>query len=506
MRSKHGHRWKLAATTLALTLALVGCGGGDTPEELSLSLSDASETLPFADVADNGCIATAIIDEVGFDQLQTEAVTAQRLALEPTLITDVLETHHSDALDEALKSCLETDAMFRGALAPFAPGGIQCDDPFTRDIATVENHLSEHMKEGQAELAIDDTPDMRDLFRPCLTEEDFAEMFGLDTRGELAAALNVELEERVDGTLRTNCGGKSIVAEFGVEDLAEMGLTTETPNLNITRLDIPAETRSAMLKAIAECVSYDDVLRAEVLKHDPMLADCLAEELSAGYQQDRIWFNLGERSREVVLDRMIDRAGGECLEMQIETVFGEFNLLKMQSVNALAFVFTLEDDELASTRSSMRCAAYGAYLDVGQEALDAELETFLSGAEDDPATWRALNVVLVALMENKHECLGDWLLLSDNLYLAGFRNETLECVHKRFEGQIAGMAALYVRYVTDPDVTWTEIIQMETFLEDLYDQTELCMDVSEQRTYDKLRNWVDSFEAGLEAQDGTASA
>jgi|GEM_PF-4834224 len=443
----------LTARVAAFSLGalLLGACGADSPEDLAIAVQSAADTLDYPEGEEAACIGNSIFTEVGYDQLVADSHTISSLQLDPSgSIASLLETYASDTLDTSIVDCLDVDSRFRSELArQHLTAGITCQTEFGVESPVVKAHIDSVISGTDTSITIADTEELRDLLRPCASEDDFATAFGLKTSAELADVIDDELGTKLRRD-KQPCAGPVIVEMVGFEALNEYPLGVDGKRLDFDELGIDDDQRSTLISAVAQCSDFVERARDDYRTAEPFFGPCAVDAL----KDDEDWLNpsvelaLGLRSSRRSIERAESFVLDDCVETQIEESFGPVDAaLRVSAFDYASGLFrgtsTLME-EYGPTEAEYKCMAYGLYHEIGlQEVLTASA-ILIEDKIETIEYWEAYDQLWGTLGRAGQACFGDWMVVSGDVHRAGFSEETLNCLRDELEefGEIETYANL----------------------------------------------------------------
>ena len=196
--------------------------------------------------------------------------------------------------------------MFRSQLVSLNGGSdLNCVDTFETGTGLVDDYIDQRFDGRHGELDIADTNEHRDLLRPCLSEEAFAESFGVDLRADLEHAIEASLE----GAIRDDeelCVAPLVLDHYGsAEATNDAGIRVEDIDFDIDSLELDDSTESDFLDRVAACSSFDQRVAEYERIAEPTYQACLIES----YEGDAVWqrkiveSTFGRRAAERTVER-----------------------------------------------------------------------------------------------------------------------------------------------------------------------------------------------------------
>ena len=469
-------------------IGLAACGG-DTPETLGQALATASDSIDWVAEDEQACIGGAILDTIGFDALVEQGVTSEALTATPTIVTDLVDDGPEE-LDTAVEQCVDADRLFRSSMASDVGLDIaECSTDFS-DAALAVANRGNVMTDGPA-LELTDTPENRDLLRPCLDVDTFGEAFDLDAPEDLIVAVQAALPVGLrEISVNDDCLAERMVSKFGVEQLNDLGLTTDTPDLD---LDVFAEAEATFITdAAAGCSDATADWRRELVNTHEPFADCVVAAEGDAYNEKTIAIAFGESGARRDRDQLADDGLAACADEVAEASFPSISRLDRIEADFLARTWLTDWEQTspfnhAPSDHYYRCTMRGAYAELGRDEVDS---IFIEYGYSDPESldsWDILVPFWQAYRESQRACGGDWYFITAELHEAGTSPETLDCIRERLgdDDEIGEMADTLVAYSVDiDDFRW------ESVLSEIDATFDRCRDDSELRIYNEWHNYM----------------
>ncbi len=475
----------------AIGVAAIGFAacGGDSPETLGQALTTASDSIDWVAEDEQECIGGAILDTVGFDSLIEQGITSEALATTPTIVTELVDDGSAE-LDAAVEECVDADRLFRSSLASDVGLDIaDCSADFSEASLAIDNR-GNVMADGPT-LELTDTPEHRDLLRPCLDAATFGEAFDLDAPEDLISAVQAALPVGLrEISVSDDCLAERMVSKFGVENLDDLGLTVDTPDLD---LDVFTDAEATFISdAAAGCSDATSGWRRELVNTHEPFADCVVAADGDAYNEQTIAIAFGESGARRDRDQLADDGLAACADEVAEASFPTISRLDRIEADFLARTW-LQDWEVSSPFNHApsdhyyRCTMRGAYAELGRDEVD---DIFFEYGNTDPessAAWDILVPFWQAYRDAQRACGGDWYFISAELHEAGASPETLDCIRKRLgdDDDIREMADTLVAYSVDiNDYRW------ESVLSEIDANFDRCRNDSELRIYNEWHNYM----------------
>jgi len=484
--------------SVGLALALTACGG-DTPEAVQGALQQAAPTLAYVDNDEGPCVADTMFAEVGFDQLALEGHTSESISLDPTgSIRTIFETHDSPALRTAITGCLDANGRFRTALSEqHLTDPVQCEAPFTTDEPLVDEYMNATIDGESPTIDLEDDEATRDLLRPCTTENDFSDIFGLTTSADLAIAIDAVLGDKLRED-EAPCGGAPIVDAVGYEALNTLGIDADVVRVEIDELGLDDEALEALTQELAQCSDFSERAATNYRTAEPYFGPCILEVIA----EDEDWLTskvehaVGLALTERTAERVESTAIRDCWEERSVELFGELEWSERTAAKAFgtALYDALQEDDFGkygTTAAEYNCMTYGLFYEIGSDEVYAATEDLYELDDTTEAFWKAYDTIWGRLGELKRECVGDWLTIAGDYERAGFSDETLECVKDSVD--VEGTAEVFTRRTFD--LSWEEwdayTFELDAAVIVLEDALTDCYTEEDQSMYDKYNDWID---------------
>lgn len=480
----------------ALAALLLGACGGDTPEAVQESLSQAAPALAFADESHADCVSTVLLDTVGFESLAQDGHTSTSLTEQPDSIVEIVAAYDSDELRTALTSCLDVDAMFRHQLAAHNNDeAIVCRQAFEPGIGLVDEFLQQQFDGEEISLTFTDDDDTRDLLRPCLDEQSFGSMFNIDDPDELGAAVLAALPP---GLLAQPCAAEALVGAIGAEELNDVGITIEDATIDLDALyalvqDRPEVTVDAvkaieaeLSSALIECNTLSDSKRIELFNSQPLTGACGIDAVESEWIDAVIDAELGRGSvtqPNGLLRKAFDDCALERAEQRSGIVLSEASALEARRFSDLFYAdirhFSVE--EVTATPQMLDCAFYVAVATMGVDEMERLHEETFSAQSEEQFMAAYLQIVS-AVGNGRYTCEDTRLYLLSDMQRIGFSEETLECVADG-ASSLEDLAHLHLLVTTGETSSETEYRFYFAEVHSLLDRLEQCHTIAEQSLY-----------------------
>ena len=503
--------WKATAAAFA-GVVLVGCGG-ETPGELQSTMQAAAETIEFGTAGDSECLGDAIFDTVGFDTLVADGHTTESVALdEEGSIDAIFDKHRSDALDDALASCLDADDRFRSELgSQHLSNGVQCEDTFDTDTPLVADFVDAVVAGEDTTITIDDTPELRTFIRSCATDDDFAAVFGLQTAAELATRIDTSFGSHLR-TDKQPCAGAPIVDSVGFERMNEIGIGIDGAAFSIDSLELDDQARNKLINTISSCTDHIEQAETRYRIAEPYFGACVLESVT----NDDEWIRrstergLNRLNRDRTVERIETSALDSCVEHRITEVYGEnkssTRLAARQFAAGLVEGIKQDDPDThryGTTEAEYQCMAYGLFDQIGVSAVYEATDVLAIADFESLEYWEASDTIWTPMTTARRECVGDWLFLSGDLHRAGFEDETLGCLRSELDGygEFADLITTDVNELSD-DEFWEYAVEFDNWYFAFTDGLEGCYQADEQQIFDDYIGWLEGFE-NVDAQELT---
>ncbi len=486
----------------AMVLATAACAG-DSPEAMTAAVEVAAVELPGVADDEGSCAADVIMREVGFDAIAEAGITSTGLEASPQTITEIVAlANDAESLDAGIASCVDADRVFRAAMADVVSDPLECTDPFERDNELVDSALTAALAGEDHEVEIDDTPETRDLFRPCLSESDFALTFGLDDASQLRTAIADELPD--DLPVDAECASERIMASFGVEVLNDLDVRIDSPAIDPADFD-----EDELVDSMSDCDTIVD--RWSFVSANPSFGECVADaiEVDDEWRHGAIRRSLGQNSAKFVMDRRADRAIDDCMKARVETL--DLDDPDPQLAGTLAewiHTDTVEWDPGAETYgwslAEYECAAHAITDELTRSEILQVWGFTNSDALSDDVFFGLVDRYWASLAEGLRGCAGDWNYVAGDLVRAGFSESTMACTREAF-GREAEAAEVFNAIPDDESedalVEWGLAFDAE--IEALDEALESCMTEDEVDVKADYDEWFESDPyAEISGEDG----
>lgn len=434
----------IGGTLFSAALLLSGCG--DSPEAMQEQLGSAAPALAFVEADQGPCAGTALMDNIGYDELTAAGYTSGDFVSNPATIEELVTSYDSPELREALSDCIDIDQAFRSELVEQAGGdeaAVDCDHTFSLDEPLVAEYL-EVLFDDDLPLEITDSPENRDLLRPCLSEAFFAEQFQIDTAESLAAAIQEALPAEVHAL---PCAGEAAVEALGAETLNELGVTVETPEISFRQIGISVTERQQFLAAVAPCSEIDVVQREQLRSDEPLFGDCALDRNLDDWKAVALGHELGAPAPSNDLELYYELSN--CARDSAEQIIGrELTSSEHNAARGWARSLIPQDEGLASissTRSMLECSLAVMIGEIGLDEFTDSANAW-GYAESEQDFWTAYDSFLRDFYPGRLQCEGAQLFGSLELYRLDFSQQTIDCVHRHVgdvEAMVTALIELY---------------------------------------------------------------
>ena len=495
------------------TVLVAACAGGDTPEALQSALASSATDLPYVEQENAPCVGEAVLEDIGMETMQTEQITVARLDTGAISTAELLELHASDSLHVEVAECLDQTRLYRESLeASIAPAGLTCENTFEGRSGDVVLGL---IAETPIVPEFDDTTENRDLLRTCLTDADFANLFGLDQRSDLVEALAFTLasDNSEDQEVASTCVADSIVAAVGVEQLNAMGVTAEADGFSLATLDLDDAAEDDLINEARECLGNFEAEASATAVGEVFFADCLL----AGLVEDQGWVTLqvrgalGDQARERSLERRVDAVLDDCVEQRVIELWGA-DALDVRGAAGLFSSTTMsalrtgaDSDKFVASEAELKCASYGLHNLKTEQELEEAYIGFGEHSEEEFEYWIARDTVWGTFDRALRSCIGDWLYTSGDLERGGFSDNTLDCFRERFGSvsELADVMTVNTTELTDAEF-WDYSDDFDRLLFEFEQALERCYADDEQDIFDDWVSWLEGADVFYE-EDGEIS-
>lgn len=499
--------------------ALISACGGDSPEAVEGALEEALPTLAFVDETESPCAATAILQTVGFEQLALAGHTSQTITASPTeAIADIIDSQDSPALREGVTDCLDVNSMVRSELVAINDGSdLACDSQFAVGTPIVDDYLESYFDGTPVQLNIADTDENRDLLRACVTNDVFAETFGIDTHDALVLAV----EATLDNTIRDDdqpCVAPLLIDHFGsAEATNEAGISTESPTFDIDELDFDSGDEDAFLSAVATCSSLGE-RQVEIERiAEPSFVDCLASSFETNdlWQRSAVEVALGDSAASRTVDRQRNGALSDCANAHMAAVHGVLSARDQQAAIDAAEIMHAEAvhydpglEQYGRTEAELRCSAVTVVRDVDIERLGQ-----LSLSEDPERPSQESLDLRFALFEavaagNRMCSVDDLHYLAPDIVRAGFASETLACIREDV-GDMTAFVEATDRLTLSRSIEehYEALDEVTAHYSRLQESVEVCISEDEEDAFDDWLDWLnaDSFDGVVSGEPSSVS-
>ena len=480
-------------TSIALGAAfgLAACGG-DSPEALSASLASAAEDIDWVADGEQECVAAAIVDTIGFETLAADNITTDRVDAEPALAKTLI-TESTD-VRTAVESCVDANRLFRTALADdVGIDELTCDTEFSGEPIVAQTR--KNIVAGTGDLEIDDTSDHRDLFRPCLSDADFRNTFGLDDPDELVSAMHGALPIGLREIETSNeCLATRIVTKFGVETLEELGLTVEQPALDLT--SFTDEAADSILDGAHACSDATPAWRSALFNSNEPFADCAVDLGGDEYTSQTVAIAFGTSGATRARDRIVEESLDECVDERSASMFAPLAALDRIDVDYAARVWSEDWERNSSLKFNpsehmIRCSLRGTSATLGPDVVNAMFAEWSTLDPDSVEAWEILVPFYREFQTAQRTCGNDWYFITTEAHQAGASPETLDCMRSRFgdDEAIAQMADTFASYISElDDYRWEGVLSQ---IDTAFDR---CRSDDELRIYNE---WSEYMIGGL---------
>ncbi|MDW3177107.1 MAG: hypothetical protein R8J94_06965 [Acidimicrobiia bacterium] len=490
----------LSAVLLTGALVLAACGG-DTEASVEIAIAEAADSLPYAEAESAPCVAAAFISHVGFETLVADGHSTESFTLNPDSIVDVAGQYDSAELRDELEGCLDVDSMVRTELANQDDmGTLSCPTKFTTDTPLVREFIDGKLAMEHPKMDIEDTPELRDLFRPCLSDDDFAATFDLDAKDDLVEAIDSSFGETFhrDGS---TCLGETLVDEVGFEELQNLGVTVANPKVDLDSLDLDSETVGEIHGVVGACSDFEARAAERYRTQEPTFGTCVVDSLvEAGDWLDaKVEVAFGSMNRTRSIERLEDRALDDCLEARVDEVYGPTTARD----RGLAFTFAaglyegIDFDgveKYGTTEAEYMCMSVGLFDALTSEGVYAEVEILNTANVDSAEFYEAHEAFWGTLAEERRRCSGDWLTIAGDVERAGFSPATLSCLREDFTDVEAFADTLTSRtwHMTEQEyIAFTDDLDAYAF--SFLDALEDCYTDEDSRVYDAYIKWSEGL-------------
>lgn len=415
-----------AIIAAAGALLLSSCAALEQGPSLDEALTSAVDAqVNNVTMAESDCITTTIVSEVGEERLTRAGVDADGLLAEPEL----LRTGDIAAdVDAVIASCLDLQARFAVAVAT---AGAESLDSECVAAESFENEpLTLALIDGAplTSTGPDLTTAVVDAVRGCVDDDDFAELAGLDSPTALRPILIADpfatSEEAAD---QNSCIVDTVMDEVGIERLAELGVTVETPDFLAVINDLPDEEIDVIAASLEPC-DLAEGLTIYVSDVETQVGACavdrLAEEDVASLATERL------RGRAVIGRTALRQAIDACVAEEVEALFGpRTDLSPFMQEFTFGFVEGISSG-IQLNRFERSCVTRGV-ASVYDESEIVRVEDAFALAESGEASSDDLNridALFAGSFAISDACIEPWKTLAAELEIAGISDGTIECV------------------------------------------------------------------------------
>lgn len=488
-----------------LAVVALGACGGDTPEDLQASFAEAAPTLAFVDESEASCVSEAVLTNVGFEQLSAAGYTSERILLDPSLAQTIFDDNDSPELREAITECLDPDSVFRERLAERNGGQkITCTEEFAAGDPLVDEVITQRIDNAPSELTIEDTTEHRDLFRPCLTEVAFAEMFDIDLAEDLAVAIDAKLGDLVRDDDKP-CVGPLVLDALGSAEAAnDAGISVANPSFTMTSIGLTGDDVDAFALDVFSCSSFTERETHKQRLAEPEFGPCVLDDLDStdSWKIAKAQAALGSTSASRTVSNRERRALDDCLQAKIVLLFGEPSTTDMVTAKSFGegyFESMIEDDPglatYGNTLAEVQCGSYGGLIDIDVDQWFEWAWQMDQGLDVPAEFFRIADQIVVNINRSLRACTNDFDFMVGALQRGNFGDSTIDCVRGKVDA--TELADIYDKSLVDYEsVTVTET---DALWYSVYNALELCYEADEQKQYD---DWVTWFETPLGGELG----